>query len=220
MIESVKKLDLESKSQLVELLSEYYSHSDSGMNVIAKNFACGKESKIDLLGIDGDGRLKIILGDIVENDHLVLDALYQFHWVIENLQLIFPKLSYDYSQPPEIVLISPNFSTRVKTIVRFLGSVRIDLVEFRYLELKGEKGLLLEPVVSSLKTVRTSFVQPTEAKTEPQEKTEPEEKTEKKVDYDILERAEIEGIKKDIAQANLDLTDEEFTDLTCFKIPP
>jgi len=138
----------ELQAHLLQVLPAY----EEGLRILGDRFCLDENGFLDILCLDRRGRLVVVEFELEEGDGLLERGLSHFSWVAENADNInkFMGRSWiDTSLLPRLLLIAHSFSDRLKRTIRYLDITSIQLLEYRYIEVKGERALLLEKVGGS-----------------------------------------------------------------------
>ncbi|NRA06649.1 MAG: hypothetical protein HRU02_00680 [Myxococcales bacterium] len=110
----------------------------------------GAESRIDFVGLEPDGRVVIVLvGEAGEDLEMVSLGLAQAEWVKARLGdwlQLAPELPLRSEFGVRAQLLCPSFRPQARAAARALGSARIGLATYRWVE----NGSKLEPLVEIL----------------------------------------------------------------------
>jgi hypothetical protein len=108
-----------------------------------------KEGTIDLLGIDSTGQLVIVYVDIEERNEVLTSVLSQIHWLKKYeslLKRLFSGKNIDFTQSPQVYLVSSYFSEKLKAAVKQIVIQKIKLIQFNYLNHKDQDAIFFEEV--------------------------------------------------------------------------
>ena len=103
------------------------------------------------IAIDRAGLLTIIDFDTTSNDELLLRGLSHFDWVVRNLpnvRRMYRGQAINLSQEPRLVLLAPQFSSRVRCVARQIPRPRIDWVRYHFVETPGRPGIFFETLAA------------------------------------------------------------------------
>jgi len=128
-------------------------HLDPAWRVIAEGIL-GLEDQIDLIAIDGRGRVVVtLLGLAGEDDRTLLTRLIaQRSWVAARLgdwAQLAPELELDPNAPVRGVLIAPDFSAQTRTCLKELGPLSLELIRYSALRFRERPQLILDPLEST-----------------------------------------------------------------------
>ncbi|MEE3326057.1 MAG: hypothetical protein VX252_01845 [Myxococcota bacterium] len=132
-------------------------HLDPAWRVIAEGIL-GLEDRIDLIAIDGRGRIVVILlGLAGEDDRTGLTRLIaQRAWVAERLgdwAQLAPELELDADAPVRGVLMASEFSAQTRASLKELGDLSLELIRYTSLRSRGRPQIVLSPLEASTSPV-------------------------------------------------------------------
>lgn len=131
-----------SRDELATLLKEFVGALEEGLTAIDSALPCPPWGEIDLLGLSRARQLTVIDFDATGEEGLLLRGLAHEDWVTRNLPIIrrlYPERSIDYSLPPALMLVAPQFSPPLKSAARQVTRPTIKWV--RYCALDSSAGL-------------------------------------------------------------------------------
>jgi hypothetical protein len=134
----------ESEDNLRALLIEAPHALEHGLRVIDAVLDPADSCRFDLLALDKSGLLVLVETAVQNADALFLRALDHYRWTIEHLDLLVRlhrQHSLDAGRPPRLLLAMPEIPLELKARSAQLTGINITLVEVRYLEAKGVRGL-------------------------------------------------------------------------------
>jgi len=143
------QLKVENDAELQNLIVEDSENIEKGLRIVDRKIRMGERDFLDLLGVDSRKHLVIMKVKGREDGSMLMESLDCFDWVRNNIDTIrkmYPEHEIDCSQTPRVILIAPRFSYLFKRRVMFINLIKIDLFEYKYLEAKGERGLLFDPI--------------------------------------------------------------------------
>lgn len=135
------------QEQVAAALKEFAGALEEGLRVIDSGIPCAPCGEIDLLAVDRANRLTIIDFDTTASDELLLRGLGHFDWVAENvpnLRRMLRGQAINFSVQPRLVLLAPQFSSRVRCAARQIGRPQIDWVRYHLLETPARPGIFFE----------------------------------------------------------------------------
>ena len=130
-------------------MREFAGALEDGLKGIDAGIPCAPCGEIDLLAIDRAGQLTIIDFDTTSGDELLIRGLGHLDWVVRNvpnLRRMFRGQAINFSLPPRLFLLAPQFSSRVRCVARQITSLQIDWVRYHLVETPGRAGILFEPL--------------------------------------------------------------------------
>ena len=142
-----------SAAELQALVRTEVEHLDPAWRVIAEG-VLGLEDRIDLIAIDGRGRIVVtLLGLEGEDDRTLLTRLIaQRAWVADRLDdwaQLAPELELDPDAPVRGVLIAADFSAQTRASAGELSHLAVELIRYTSLRSRGRPQLILSPVETS-----------------------------------------------------------------------
>jgi len=138
------------REQLVSLLRKQTAALEDGMKVIDSNVPCEMNASIDLLAVDNTSQLAIIEMDERPNDALLLRAMSHLDWLSRNMPSVrrmYPGHVINFSVPPRIFLVAPEFSALLRCVTRQITSVQLTCVKYHAIALSGGTGIFFEPLL-------------------------------------------------------------------------
>ncbi len=145
-------LPVENSEKLVKLVAEHCAVLEEGLKVVDQGGKDGKRGPMNLLAVDTRGRLVVIDVATQPEDQLLVEGLAHVAWLCRNCSQrtdFVTELDADLTLYPKLILVAPDFSTTLQEAVQGSPGMSIDLFRFRLLEVKEEKGLLLESALTS-----------------------------------------------------------------------
>ena len=139
------------REQVAAVLKEFGGALEEGLRGIDAEISCGPCGEIDLLAIDRASQLTIIDFEITSSDELLIRGLGHFDWVVGNLlnvRRMFRGQAINFSLEPRLVLLAPQFSSRVRCVARQIPRPRIDWVRYHFVETPGRPGIFFEPLAA------------------------------------------------------------------------
>ena len=146
---SFNRLELDDEIRLRDLIVESSHNIEPELRVIGGRLPIGDSRRLDMIGIDGQSRLALLEARCSESADWLLGALDHYDWArshSDEVVLLFPQHSIDTSRLPRILLICSSFSEAFRHRLVHLESLPLELLEYRYLEVNGVRGLYFEPV--------------------------------------------------------------------------
>lgn len=144
-----KRYSPSNREELLSLLGDTYSAGEKNLLILEKNFPCGQEGEIPLLGQDAEGRVVLMEAWPEEGEIPLMGILRRFRWISDNrsiLARIFKEKKIDEEKDPHLVIFSPSSGGLGKEILSFLKLPGISLYSYTCLEMEGKRGLLLEEI--------------------------------------------------------------------------
>jgi hypothetical protein len=110
-----------------------------------------------ILGVDQEGRLVLLVINVIQEDALLSQLIGIYGWISRNMPLIsrfYDKRGLDSTRNARVIAISPEFSQVIRDGLACLAFM-VELYIYRGLEINGERGILLEPLGSSIPKLAT-----------------------------------------------------------------
>jgi hypothetical protein len=139
------------REQVAAVLKEFGGALEEGLRAIDADIPCPPCGEIDLLAIDRANQFTIIDFDTSSSDELLLRGLGHFDWVVGNLpnvRRMFRGQVINFSLEPRLVLLAPQFSSRVRCVARQIPRPRIDWVRYHFVQMPGRPGIFFEPLAA------------------------------------------------------------------------
>lgn len=142
----------QSAEELRSLVHTEVGHLDPAWRVIAEDIL-GLDGRIDLIALDGRGRLVVILlGLVGEDDRALLTRLLaQRSWLaprVGDWAQLAPELELDPGAPVRGVLMAPDFKPETRAAADALDSLPVALIRYTALRTGARQHLLLSPLGS------------------------------------------------------------------------
>jgi hypothetical protein len=137
------------REQVGAALREFAGALEDGLKGIDDGIPCAPCGEIDLLAVDRASQLTIIDFDTTSGDELLIRGLGHLDWVLRNvpnLRRMFRGQAINFSLPPRLFLLAPQFSSRVRCVARQITGLQIDWVRYHLVEMPGRAGILFEPL--------------------------------------------------------------------------
>lgn len=137
------------REQVAAALKEFEGAIEAGLTGIDAGIPCAPYGEIDLLAVDRASQLTIIDFDTTSSDDLLIRGLGHFDWVvgnIPNLRRMFRGQAINFSLEPRLVLLAPQFSSRVRCVARQITRPYIYWVRYHFVETPGRAGIFFEPL--------------------------------------------------------------------------
>ena len=139
------------REQIAAALKEFGGALEEGLRGIDAEISCAPCGEIDLLAIDRANQLTIIDFEMTSSDELLIRGLGHFDWVVGNLlnvRRMFRGQAINFSVEPRLVLLAPQFSSRVSCVARQIPRPRIEWVRYHCVETPGRPGIFFEPLAA------------------------------------------------------------------------
>jgi len=137
------------REQVAAALKEFEGAIEAGLTGIDAGIPCAPYGEIDFIAVDRASQLTIIDFDTTSSDDLLIRALGHFDWVVRNipnLRRMFRGQSINFTMQPRVVLLAPQFSSRLRCVARQITRPHIYWVRYHFVETPGRAGILFEPV--------------------------------------------------------------------------
>ncbi len=140
------------REQIAAALKEFEGALEPGLRGIDSGIRCGPHDEIDLLAIDRANQLTVVDFDTTSGDELLIRGLSHFDWILRNvpnLRRMFRGQPINFSLEPRVVLLAPQFSSRMNSVICQLTRPQISCVRYHFVETPGRVGIFFEPPSSS-----------------------------------------------------------------------
>ena len=137
------------REQVGVALREFAGALEEGLREIDAGIPCAPCGEIDLLAIDRASQLAIIDFDTTSGDEILIRGLGHLDWVVRNvpnLRRMLRGQAINFSLPPRLFLLAPQFSARLRCVARQISSLQIAWVRYHLVETPGRAGILFEPL--------------------------------------------------------------------------
>ena len=137
------------RDRLATFLMEGEGALEEGLRPIDAKLPCHPCGEIDLLAVDRASKLTIIDFETTVNDGLLARGLGHFDWIVRNIgnvQRMYPAKGADFSLPPRLVLLAPQFSAVLRRVAGHITRPHIQWLRYHTVETPGGPGILCEPV--------------------------------------------------------------------------
>ena len=137
------------RDQLVATLTEFRGALEDDMRAIDANLSCHPYGEIDLLAADGANRLAIIDIETSAADVLLVRGISHVEWVmrnVANVRRMYQGLAIDFSLPPRLFLVAPQFSPLARSVVHQITRPEINCVRYHVMAVYDRTGVLFEHV--------------------------------------------------------------------------
>ncbi len=134
------------REQVAAALKDFAEALEDGLRQIDADLPCAPCGEIDLLAVDRANQLTIIDFDTAAGDELLVRGLGHVAWAqgnVPNLRRMFRGQPINFSMPPRLLLLAPQFSSRVRCAAG-PTQVTIDWVRYHVVESPGRVGILFE----------------------------------------------------------------------------
>ena len=148
MTVSIRALSVTNPQELESLVAAALESFEPGLTVLDRRFVAGA-TVVDLLAIDAHSRLALWFLSVQADGLMLLRAMEAYGWCRENgalLLRLFPARRIDVAAVPRLSLLAPRFPDHFRTTVRYMTSLNLTCVEYRYLDVDGSPTLFFDPV--------------------------------------------------------------------------
>jgi hypothetical protein len=128
-------------------MKEHLSALEAGLKLIDGGIPCAPCGEIDFLAVDRTNQLAVIDFETGETDELLIRGLGHSDWIVgnvPNLRRMFRGNAINFSLPPRLFLLAPEFSSRVRCAARQVVSPEIEWIRYQLLEMAGGTGIFFE----------------------------------------------------------------------------
>ncbi len=135
------------KDEILRLLNANAAALESGLRAIDGAVPCGLSRTIDLLAVDGLSQLVVIALEAAPNDGMLLRAVFEYDWIVGNvpiLRKLYQGQGINFSAPPRIFLVAPEFSQQLTCAARRIQSPRIGCYRYRAIAVPSGAALLFD----------------------------------------------------------------------------
>ena len=139
------------RPQVAAILREFEGALEEGLRFVDAELVCGACGEIDLLAVDRTSRLAIVDFETAASDELLVRGLAHADWAaasISSLRRMLRGVAVNYTLPPRLLLLAPQFSARMRCAARQVGGIEIACLRYQVVELPGRTGILFEPVAA------------------------------------------------------------------------
>jgi len=137
------------RERLAGALMEFDGALEQGLRAFDAKIPCHPCGEIGLLAVDRASQLTIIDFEIAFDDTLLLRGLGHFDWIVRNMpnvQRMYREQPVNFSLPPRLFLLAPQFSPLVRSVARQITRPRIHWFRYHTVNTSGGPGILFEPV--------------------------------------------------------------------------
>jgi hypothetical protein len=135
------------KNEILQLLNANTGALESGLRAIDRAVPCGPSRTIDLLAVDGLSQLVVIALEAAPNDGMLLRAISEYDWIVGHvpiLRKLYQGQVINFSAPPRIFLVAPEFSEQLTCAVHRIQSPRIGCYRYRAIAVPSGAAVLFE----------------------------------------------------------------------------
>jgi hypothetical protein len=138
------------RDRLAGALMEFDGALEQGLRAFDAKIPCHPCGEIGLLAVDRASQLTIIDFEIAFDDALLLRGIGHFDWIVRNMpnvQRMYREQPVNFSLPPRLFLLAPQFSPLLRSVARQITRPQIHWVRFHTVNASAGPGILFEPVV-------------------------------------------------------------------------
>jgi len=137
------------RDQFAPLLKQFHSALEEGLASIDSEIACPSCGQIDLLGLSRSNQLTIIDFNTNADDGLLIRGIGHLDWIARNMPIIrrlYPSHTINYSLPPVLMLVAPQFSPALRSVARQIFRPTIKWIRYHALESSVGIGVFFERI--------------------------------------------------------------------------
>jgi hypothetical protein len=135
------------KEEIIQLLNANTAALESGLRAIDRAVPCDPSRTIDLLAVDSLSQLVVIALEAAPDDGMFLRAISQYDWVVGHvpiLRKLYQGQVINFSSPPRVFLVAPEFSQQLTCAARRIQSPRIGCYRYRAIAVQSGTAVLFE----------------------------------------------------------------------------
>jgi hypothetical protein len=139
------------REQLGAVLREFLGALEPGLRCVDAAVPCAPCGEIDLLAVDRASQLAIVDFDTTAGDDILVRGLGHVDWAtrnVPNLRRMLRGQAINFSLPPRLLLLAPQFSSRVRCAARQAPGVQVEWVRYHLVEGPSQPGILFEAVAA------------------------------------------------------------------------
>lgn len=143
-----RTLKIDDVSALQALVVEHLESLEAGLKLLDERALLGGGA-IDLVALDGEGRLVLIALALVADDAMLLRMLDAFAWCLESTDTVgrlYTVSPAALAVAPRVFFVSERLSDSFLRKIKHLRMPSIRCLEFCYIEVNGVAGLYFNPV--------------------------------------------------------------------------
>ncbi len=143
-------MDNPRRKDILDHVSGSNLNGHSPIQILATEFPLETGGFIDALAYDSSGRPVLLLAGPRSEESWIFSILDSVSWIERHQQILkerFPSADLAVDLPALVLLISAEFPQNFLYRMSSLKGIDIDLLQARWSELKGEKKLLLQPLL-------------------------------------------------------------------------
>jgi len=135
------------KEEIIQLLNVNTSALESGLSAVDRAVPCDPSSTIDLLAVDSLSQLVVIALEAARDDGVLLRAISQYDWIVGHLPLLrklYQGRAINFSAPPRVLLVAPEFSPQLTCAAHRIQSPRIGCYRYRAIAVPSGTAVFFE----------------------------------------------------------------------------
>ena len=135
------------KEEIIQLLDANTAALESGLRAIDRTVPCDPSRTIDLLAVDSLSQLVVIALEAAPDDGMLLRAVSQYDWIVGHvpiLRKLYRGQVINFSSPPRIFLVAPEFSRQLACAAHRIQSPRIGCYRYRAIAVPSGTAVLFE----------------------------------------------------------------------------
>ena len=135
------------KEEIIQLLNADSAALENGLRTIDRAFPCDPFRTIDLLAVDSLNRLVVIALETAPDDGMLLRAISQYDWIVRHLPILrklYQGQVIDFSSPPRVFLVAPEFSPQLTCAAHRILSPRIGCYRYRAIAVPSGTAVFFE----------------------------------------------------------------------------
>ena len=135
------------KEEIIQLLNANTAALESGLRAIDRAVPCDPSRTIDLLAVDGLSQLVVIALEAAPDDGMLLRAISHYDWIVGHvpiLRKLYQGQVINFSSPPRIVLVAPEFSRPLTCAAHRFLSPRIVCYRYRAIAVPAGTAVFFE----------------------------------------------------------------------------
>ena len=139
------------RERLASALMELDGALEQGLRAFDSKIPCHPCGEIGVLAVDRARQLTIIDFEMTFDDGLLLRGIGHFDWIVRNMsnvQRMYREQPVNFSLPPRLLLLAPEFSPLLRSVARHITRPQIHWVRYRTVNASGGCAILFEPVVN------------------------------------------------------------------------
>ena len=135
------------KEEIIQLLNANTAALESGLAAIDRAVPSDPYRTIDLLAVDSLNQLVVIAIEAAPDNSMLLRAISQYDWIVSHvpiLRKLYQGRVIDFSSPPRVFLVAPEFSPQLTCAAHRILSPRIGCYRYRALAVPSGTAVFFE----------------------------------------------------------------------------